>query len=128
MTGDYGDNPDPRVEEETIRLAGIAWSERAHSRSKDPDIERRIIELDKRWAEEKLARSHTAGLFLDEVDRYRHDFGVISEDIPLKKKAELLQTYGGFTGIENPDYPQGVSEPIIHQTFREKYLEARNLP
>ena len=120
--GLYGENPDPKREGHEIFLAGQAyWNSRKTSGGQE------ITNLLERWEEEELAKTHTAGLFLDEVKKLCRKRDISSENIPLGEKVNLLMTYRGFTGIENPSYHEETSDEIVHHTFSDKCLEARSL-
>ena len=112
----FGDNPDPKYEQFEKALAERAyWARR----------ELEVTNLPERWKEEELAEMHTAGLFLDEVKKLCKNRGISSENISLREKVNLLMAYRGFTGVENPHYPEGTSDEIVNYTFRDKCLEAK---
>ena len=119
--GPFGENPDPKREGHERILADRAyWNRRSSG-------EQGITNLLERWEEEELAKTHTAGLFLDEVKKLCRKRGISSGNIFLREKVNLLITYRGFTGVENPNYRAEASDEIVHYTFRDKCLEARNL-
>ena len=121
-TGLYGENPDPREERHQTSLAELAyWNSREIRGGQE------ITNLLRRWEEEELAKTHTAGLFLNEVKRYCNDRGISSENIPIAEKVEFLKMYKGFTGLENPSYPEGTSDKMVNYTFMDKCLEAKSL-
>ena len=121
-SGLYGENPDPEEERHQKFLA-----EQAYQNSRSARRGTEITRILGRWEEEELAKTYTAELFLNEVNKCCRDRGISLEDIPLAEKVEFLKVYRGFTGIDNSFYPEGASDKIVHRTFTDKCLEARSL-